>query len=237
MIFTLIYRGIPATGRFMSVADLEVVPLQRLILAYANAGSRTRFAFLFAFDNRLADALRGSTEVLITQMKLIWWRDVISMPVSDRPSGEPLVSALNSLALSSGEQQQLLSLIDGWEMLLNEFPLQEQELGKYSICRGESYFGFGLQKPLDDAQKRAAQSWALWDFARNCSDDQTRNLAFEKAAKILNATPKPRFDRSGRPLSILCKLIERDVSSGVLSEDIYRPGTAMKIMWHGITGL
>ncbi len=53
----------------------------------------------------------------------------------------------------------------------------------------------------------------------------------------LAADPDKRlFDRSGRPLSILCKLMLHDVKKATLTADFYRPSVAGRIILHGMTG-
>ncbi|MEP3723688.1 MAG: hypothetical protein ABJM59_05815, partial [Parasphingorhabdus sp.] len=69
----------------MSDALQELEPLQRLIVAYAKPSDRSRFALLFALDSRFAEILRSTSEILIGQIRLTWWRDVLTKPATERP--------------------------------------------------------------------------------------------------------------------------------------------------------
>lgn len=213
-------------------------PLHRLILSYAKAKDRQKFGFLFAFDNRLAEVIRSTSEPLIGQIRLTWWRDTLSKPESERPEGEPLIALFNILERNGHSSASLLTMIDGWEILLEDFPWDDRQFETYASGRGTGYFGFGLnQNHLSEELADISKIWALWDLAQHCSDQSTRDQALQRCRVIVEDPKAAIFDRSGRPLSILCKLAMRDVKSNRLSESIYRPSTAAQILWHGITGL
>lgn len=222
----------------MSDALQELEPLQRLITAYARPADRDRYALLFALDARLADIVRSTTEILIGQMRLTWWRDILTKPVADRPAGEPLVEKINRLEERGESLAPLLTLLDGWEVMLDDFPWDDRQFDSYARGRGDGLFGFALAESNVEDRVWADQgrAWALWDFARHCSDAQMRQAAFERCAGIVAAAPSSGFDRSGRPLSILCQLMARDVRKGQLTADLYSPASAARIVWHGITG-
>ncbi|MEH6789703.1 squalene/phytoene synthase family protein [Parasphingorhabdus sp.] len=216
----------------------ELEPLQHLIAAYARPADRPRYALLFAIDQRLADIVRSTTEILIGQMRLTWWRDILTKPAAERPAGEPLVAQVNELEQAGLSLEPLVDLVDGWEVMLGDFPWQQREFDHYAQSRGCGSFAFGLSgdRELDEGQAEYARAWALWDFARHCSDKSMRDSAFERCATIVRAQAAPNFDRSGRPLAILCRLMIRDVRRGELTADLYRPASAARIIWHGITG-
>ena len=222
----------------MSDALKELEPLQRLILAYARSADRNRYALLFALDKRFADIVRSTTEILIGQMRLTWWRDILTKPAAERPAGEPLVEQINRFEEQGESLAPLLSLLDGWEVMLDDFPWDDRQFDSYSVARGGGFFEFGLTdaKGLSDGQTKQGRAWALWDFARHCSDAGMRRSAFDRCAETVASGPTVRFDRSGRPLSILCQLMIRDVRQGQLTADLYRPASAAQIIWHGITG-
>ncbi|MEP3224517.1 MAG: hypothetical protein ABJO01_00960 [Parasphingorhabdus sp.] len=222
----------------MSDPLLQLDPLQRLISAYAKGPDRYRYALVFALDSRLADIIRSTSETLIGQMRLTWWRDILTTPIAQRPTGEPLVALINQAEERGGDPDRLQTLLEGWEYLLEDFPWTADEFDNYAQKRGEGLFAFayGDDKNLNEAQLSGARAWALWDFARHCSDESMRDQAFQKCRASLEKQERPDFDRSGRPLSILCKLAADDVNKAALTADLYRPGVASKIIWHGVTG-
>jgi phytoene synthase len=222
----------------MSDALKELEPLQRLIAAYAISEDRDRHALLFALDARFADIVRSTTEILIGQMRLTWWRDILTKSAAERPAGEPMVEQLNRLEERGECLAPLLTLLDGWEVMLDDFPWEDRQFDHYATARGCGFFEFALSdgKPLSEARTELARAWALWDFSRHCSDASMRRSAFDRCSEIMKSLQKPDFDRSGRPLSILCQLMNRDVRKGQLTADLYSPASAARIIWHGVTG-
>lgn len=222
----------------MSDALQDLNPLQRLIAAYAKSVDRDRYALLFALDARFADVVRSTTEILIGQMRLTWWRDILTMPASDRPVGEPLVAQISLVEDRGRNLAPLMALLDGWEAMLDDFPWDDRQFDHYAASRGEGYFAFaaGGEKALTPVQIQYSRAWALWDLARHCSDRTMRTAAFDRCMAIVNGQSQPKFDRSGRPLSILCHLMARDVKKRQLADDLYNPASAARIIWHGIAG-
>ncbi len=224
----------------MSMSDtvLQLEPIHRLIHAYAKQQERSRYALLFALDSRFADIIRSTSEILIGQMRLTWWRDILTKAPAERPAGEPLVEQINRLERKGGNLAPLLILLDGWEAMLDDFPWGEREFENYAAARGRGFFAFGLsgEQALTARQTELARAWALWDFARHCSDAAMRQSAFDRCTEIVRSGDRLDFDRSGRPLSILCKLMIHDVRKGQLAADLYSPTSAARIIWHGIAG-
>ncbi len=218
---------------------LQLYPLQKLILAYARRTNRNRYAVLFAFDSRCGAIIRSTSETLIGQMRLTWWRDILTKSAEQRPDGEPLVALLNAVETTGSSVVPLLTMLDGWEVMLNGFPWDERQFEQYSRRRATGFFEFaiGPEKSLTVNQSLMAQSWALWDFARHCSDRNMRSTAFDKCRALYEQAGDCNFDKSGRPLSILCKLVAGDVKNGTISDDLYTPAVAGKVIWHGLTGL
>ena len=222
----------------MSKALQELEPLQRLIVAYAKSADRDRYALLFALDARFAQVVRSTSEILIGQMRLTWWRDILTKPAPERPAGEPLVEQINMVEAQDVDLAPLSSLLDGWEVMLDDFPWDDRQFENYALARGSGFFDFGLAKgtSLTEDETALGRAWALWDFARHCSDADMRLSAFDRCMQIMRSPSPLNFDRSGRPLSILCKLMLRDVRKGQLAANLYDPASAARIIWHGIAG-
>ena len=222
----------------MDDAPLPFDPLQNLILAYAKRSDRPHYTLAFALDRRFAEVIRSTSETLIGQMRLTWWRDILTKPIAERPAGEPLVALINAAQQNGSDLAPLMRVLEGWEYLLDDFPWDDRQFDQYAAHRGEGIFAFALggDGSLTSDQKAGAQAWALWDFARHCSNTEMRVQAFEKCSHIFRTVAPVRFDRSGRPLSIICKLVQTDVTNGALTADLIRPGVASRIVWHGMTG-
>ncbi|WP_204244795.1 hypothetical protein [Parasphingorhabdus marina] len=192
----------------------------------------------FALDAKLGEIIRSTSELLIGQMRLTWWRDILTKDPAERPAGEPLLELLSPVEAAGQNPEPLIRMIEGWEMLLEDFPWEDRQFANYAESRGEGLFGFsaGDQYRLNDQQKLAAQSWTFWDFARHCSDEGMREEAFARCCELHGKWQAVTFDRSGRPLSILCQIVARDVRKGELNANIYTPSVAGRIIWHGLTG-
>lgn len=89
-------------------------PPARLALAYAKA-DRPLWSAYFALEARLAEAGRRTSQPLMAQLRLAWWRDWLNTPASDWPTGEPLLAALEPW---DRERGALVGLVDGWEAVL-----------------------------------------------------------------------------------------------------------------------
>jgi phytoene synthase len=90
-------------------------PPARLALAYSTAADRPLWSSYFALEARLAETGRRTSQPMMTQLRLAWWRDRLSTPASDWPQGEPLLAALVPW---DRERGALVALVDGWEALL-----------------------------------------------------------------------------------------------------------------------
>lgn len=90
-------------------------PPARLALAYARASDRPLWASYFALEARLAEAGARTSQPMMAQLRLAWWRDRLKAPAPDWPKGEPLLAAL---ICWDAERAALAALVDGWEAVL-----------------------------------------------------------------------------------------------------------------------
>lgn len=90
-------------------------PPARLALAYARAADRPLWTAYFALEARLAEAGARTSQPMMAQLRLAWWRDRLKCPARDWPTGEPLLA---KLACWDAERAALAALVDGWEALL-----------------------------------------------------------------------------------------------------------------------
>jgi phytoene synthase len=173
----------------METHENGLSPPQRLAVAYAPAALRPALMLLLQFDARLGDIVAGSTEPLIGQMKLAWWRDALAAEPDRRPKGEPLIARIDAI---SGRRLEpaLLELIDAWEALL-----AADDLDEFAKRRGRAVYSAYAEwvgSSIDVAALGAA--WAKGSVGVPISNDQ----------------PLPK-DRKLRPLTILA-LSVRNVS-------------------------
>lgn len=164
-------------------------PPQRLAIVYAPKALQPLLSLLLEFDARFADIVARSTEPLIGQMKLAWWRDAIAARAGARPKGEPLMAQLD--AVSGMELAPALSqLVDAWELLLIG-----DDIEGFAKIRGQAVFT--TYAKWTDSTVDVAKLGATW-------------AAASIGACAIKAQPIP-VDRNLRPLTILA-LSVRDVS-------------------------
>ncbi len=202
-------------------ADPEVA----LALSYAPDEVRDRLAILWAFDARLADIVRTTTEPLIGRMRLTWWHNAVTGDAP--PAGEPLVAAVTAADLP---REALVKMIDGWEALLDGD--DPTTLAAYAEGRGGGLFAAAAAVLEAGASRRSGEGWALVDLARHHSQPEVAARALLLARQRLAEAPS-RWDRPARPLGALVKLARRDLNG------VERQGSPRRVLaagWLALTG-
>ncbi len=197
----------------MDDAYADLSPPVRLAIAYAPKRFRTAFSVLLRFDARFAEIVANTSEPLIGQIKLAWWRDAMAAGTHLRPKGEPMLSAL------FGFDQPILTgaavaLVDAWEILVAEQHWSASAVQDFAQKRGRALLGAYSQ--LCDRADLPADimvQWAIEDLRGRFGN---RVPEFAKQDEVLpNA-------RSVRTLTILA-LSVRQVSGP-------------RLIWHALTG-
>ncbi|MXO50484.1 hypothetical protein GRI42_04095 [Erythrobacter gaetbuli] len=196
--------------------DNHLRPEYRIALAYAHPDDRLAYHAMFELDRRLAEIVAGSSEPMIGQLRLAWWRDVLGRQPEDRPSGEPLVAALNTAwgAHSDG----LETLVDAWEGILLAERLERNAAMQFVEGRGASWTALAsgpLAKESSAGISSAAQAWFLADLLSHLSDAEER----EVVAGLANGMKlrSKRLPRRLRPFAILAALGSRALAAGGIS--------------------
>lgn len=214
--------------------DNDLRPEYRIALAYAHPDDRLAYHAMFELDRRLADIVAGSSEPMIGQLRLAWWRDVLGKQPADRPSGEPLVAALNTAwgAHSGG----LETLVDAWEGILLAETLDRNAALQFVEGRGASWTalaGGPLSVENPSEITLAAQAWFLADLLSHLSDAEEREVVAGLANSMkLRSTRHPR---RLRPFAILSALGSRALAAGGISPMEGR-GAALLALRIGIFG-
>ena len=187
----------------------ELLPLSRLVLAYAPARARPDWLTILALDARLAGVVRQAREPMLAQMRLAWWRDRFAADPATWPKGEPL---LRQLADWGELATALAQLVDGWEALLGEGPLGEDALGAFAQGRAAALVALSRRLGCPDGTVPAVGlRWALADLALHLGNATERDCAVQ----ILATAPTGgRVPKAMRPLAVLAGLSERAVKRG-----------------------
>lgn len=166
---------------------------------------------------------------MLGQLKLAWWRDRLAADPASWPKGEPLLARLAPWSDVSG----LAPLVDGWEALLEEPPLEQQAIAAFGQGRGAALEVLAGRLGHSGAGAgEAGHRWALADLALN-----TGNPHEQQAARDLLAAsaPAPALPRALRPLAVLRGVTERALTRGG-AQALHRPGAFFAAVRLGLIG-
>jgi len=185
----------------------------RLALAYAPAAARQPTLALLALDARLAGLLRRSSEPMLAQLRLAWWRESLDREAAEWPAGEPIFAALQNGW--SGHHRDLAPLVDGWEALTAPPPMTAAVVDAFATGKSQACAALARVTGRDTDAPAAAvlgRIWALEDLAMRLSRSDER----EAVAALVAAEPRrlPRVGRALRPLRVLAGLARRRREAG-----------------------
>lgn len=196
----------------------DILPAEiRLALAHTPRAYREALTIFFDFDLRLGRILSGTTEPMLGQMRLAWWRETLMRPVEERPNGDVVLDAIGKHWV--GRETALIALVDCWEELLAEPPLGEDHARRFAQGRSRAMAAaFGHQGGVRGASGVAvsAELWAIADLATSVSGPDEREMlvtvglsgadraeklsAPYKGVAILGALALRSLEKGGRPL-------------------------------------
>lgn len=215
----------------MNAAILDgLPPLYRLALAYSPAVSRLQWLTLLSFDSRLGSIIRQARDPVLAQIRLAWWRERLAQPTAQRPKGEPLLACLADWPESGAG---LAALVDGWEALLGEGPIDEAAILQFASGRGSALIILAEQIGVQAAGASDwALRWSLADLACHFGQAQEREAAVSLHAA--SAKPLP-IDRRLRPLVVLERVTTRAMLKGGAAA-LATPGALFTAMRAGLLG-
>ncbi len=182
-------------------------PDRAFALNHVSARARSAVAALWAFDEQMGQIVASTTQPMVGQMRLLWWREALET----RASGHPLLVELASVYESNVNADALGRLIDGWEELLEPLPLDESRLAAFGEARGEQLFALTAKICGTRSSVGAGAGWALADFGLRCSDANTSGRALAMAGRIL---PDVNVKSLPRSLRILARFAKQDIAQG-----------------------
>jgi len=205
-------------------------PDYQLALGYAQRG-HAGAAALFALDDRLADIVRRTSDPLVGQMRLIWWREALEALDRAPPPAEPILRALAEHVLPSGVRgAALATATDGWEALLEE-PFGDDAIARHGQRGAALFEALGAVIGAGDTTvAEAGRGWALADLAEHLGDAALRNRAAAMARPHLDAARAHYWSRAGRAIGALVLLAQQDLEGT-------RPAARVgRLLWHRLTG-
>lgn len=193
-------------------SDGEPLPDEaRIALAYADRRMRAQLGTMFALDRRLARIVAGTSEPILGQMRLAWWREMLGKPAAERPRGDRVVEAIGRDW--TGREGALVALVDGWEHMLAE-TLTSGDVRGFADGRGAPFAKFAAMVDTPDRApecERAGRRWALADAASHVGPGAERDLLLDCAREDTGPASLPGSLRS---LAVLDALARRSIARG-----------------------
>lgn len=181
-------------------------PEAQLALAHSPGEVRDALRIFLDLDARLARIVAGTSEPMLGQMRLAWWRDTLRLPVDERPRGDAVLDAIGKQW--QAREDALIGLVDGWENMLAEQLDRETAMG---FASGRASGLAAIAGTPDAALAQSAQRWALVDAAVHLPDGEERELLLDLARSM----PAPtRLARPYRGIAILDALALRSLKRG-----------------------
>lgn len=195
----------------MAVESPDILlPEVELALAWSPPQVRGLLSAAFQLDRRLARIVARTSEPMLGQMRLAWWREALGRPVGGRPRGDAVLDALGEHW--AGRETVLIAMVDGWEVLVTAEVLGRAEIAAFGSQRGAFFGALDEDCDRDDRVAGAAFRWALADAATGVSDSDERALLVETA--LARGTTDGRFPKSLRGLAVLEALALRSLRRG-----------------------
>jgi len=162
---------------------------------------------------RLGRILAGTTEPMLGQMRLAWWRETLSKPIGERPTGDEVLDAVG--VHWAGRETALIQLVDGWEQLLAEPRLGDEHARQFAQGRVEAMKAAFSDK-ADAWDGRGAQipawHWALADLATSVSQPKEREMLV--ALGMDQQRPSKKLNSPFKGIALLGALALRSLEKG-----------------------
>jgi phytoene synthase len=207
-------------------------PERLLALTYAPAGMRrAALSALLVLDTMLADVVRTTTQPAIGQIRLAWWDDALRKLDGAPPPAMPVLEGLAASVLPAGvDGARLATMVEGWDVLIEEPALDDAALAQFAERRGGRLFGIAATVLGGDAVRaeRLGQGWALADLARHIGDAEVAARARDAARRLLGGS----LTGVAKPLGMLALSARLD-GAGVAEGG---PKRAARLAWFGLSG-
>ncbi|WP_375403263.1 squalene/phytoene synthase family protein [uncultured Sphingomonas sp.] len=208
-------------------------PDRALAVAYAPAAARPGLLALLALDDALGAVLRRAREPMLARMRYAWWFEALEGLDTAPPPAEPVLRAVAAAVLPCGVTGAALAgMIDGWEAIGDEGPIDDAMLTTFAEARGGTLFdAMARVCGAADAQTRTAgEGWALVDLATAMSDPAVAARARAMAAERLQTATESRWSREGRALGALTLIARFEL------EGRSPAGRVGRLLMHRLTG-
>ncbi len=211
-----------------------------LATLYAPVAVRPALFALHALDLELAKVVATTTEPMLGEIRLAWWRESLTKLDTAPPPAQPVLAALATHALPLGVKGQALEpMEDAFLALLLEERLAGRALDDHLDRRGGTLFG-ACATALGVAQASAralGRVWALGQLVR--PGIKAPPVDPDDARRIAAAPPPAKLAPPLRPLAALAGFAAADVARALGSRRPATPGSAgrqARLLWRVATG-
>ncbi|MEM6585279.1 MAG: hypothetical protein AAF692_05950 [Pseudomonadota bacterium] len=185
----------------------------RLALAYTPEFLRGPLRIFFEFDARLARLVTATSEPMLGQVRLAWWRDTLGMAVSERPRGDEVLDAIGQHWV--GAEDALVALVNGWENMLTEPPMSKEAVLAFADGRGQAlaglnFFGGGGEATVKNLRE-TGRLWALADAASHLPQGGERDIFVSLGLSI---APTSALAAPYKGVAVLAALAVRSIQAG-----------------------
>ena len=211
-----------------------------LATLYSPAAVRPALFALHALDLELAGVVATTTEAMLGEIRLAWWREALTRLDTAPPPAQPLLAALAAHALPLGVKGQALEpLEDGFLSLLLDERLAGAALDDHLDRRGGTLFGacataLGVAQP---SARSLGRVWALGQLVRPGVKAPPVDPA--DARRIAGVAFPARLVPALRPLAALADFAVADVARALGDRPLGVPGSAgrqARLLWRVATG-
>jgi phytoene synthase len=197
----------------MTLSDPDtLLPEAELAVAWSPPKVRAPLTMALLLDRRLARIVARTSEPMLGQMRLAWWREALAKPVTDRPRGDAVLDGLG--ASWEGREAALIAMVDAWEVLVTADTLGASEIAAFGSGRGAFFAALDDDHTPASAARVAVAAfrWAIADAAGGVSDPGERERLV--AAGLARGNGGGRMPRSLRGLAVLEALSLRAMRRG-----------------------
>ncbi|APG62731.1 hypothetical protein LPB140_07945 [Sphingorhabdus lutea] len=117
--------------------------LHRMALRFGDRNLQDNLAILYCFDMKMMHIAAQSSEMMIGQIKLAWWRDKLSADFESWPKGEPLLNIISEFTENGeGLIKACSQLVDMWEEYMIYAEQGDVEIDVMAAMRSKIYANF-----------------------------------------------------------------------------------------------
>lgn len=206
-----------------------------LATLYAPAAARAGLFALHALDLELAEVARTTTEPMLGQIRLAWWREQLQGLDASATPAQPVLAALAAHVLPAGIAGASLEPLEDANLAL-----LDDDVGAYAAARALLFdAALRLLIPAPEAGLTAraraiGTGWAVAEVAR--AGHAVPEATLDDAAAKLAPAKTPS---AARPLFALGALARADLAAlrrGARPTPRGGPGRQARLLWSIVTG-